>query len=514
MVRTLIKNATLLTMDPGRPGDPFRGDILIDGELIAGIGPDLEAPAGAEVIDGTDKLVTPGLINAHLHSVAAFHRGRTDNLPLELAMLYIYPLIGREGIPERLIRLRSLLVAMESLKNGVTCLVDDVLELPVQTMDTLGAMVDAYAEIGIRANCSGHIIDRPYVDSMPYTDEVLPPDVLAEARSAPMPSVEASMEFAREAIHRFHGKGRFRYVIAPSGPQRCTAELMLAAAELSAEHDIPFHTHILETKGQAVTGLRFHGKSLLKYINDLGILNERTAIAHGIWFDQEDIELVAAAGASVMHPVLSNLKTGAGIAPLRQMLAAGVNLGLGTDSIVAAGTARMFDVMKAAALIHKPTTPSYWNWPRAMDILHMATLGGARSARIGDITGSLEVGKQADLVIFDATTYNFIPFHDADKHLVYSENGTSVETVMVGGEVVVRDRRLTRIDEAEVLGEIRQELPAITGQYLTEESVGQNLLEKYYAEINRRCNAEDVGINRYIEPEESWAGELAEARFV
>jgi 5-methylthioadenosine/S-adenosylhomocysteine deaminase len=513
-VPTLIKNATLLTMAPARAQDPFRGDILIDGELIAGIGPDLKAPAGAEVIDGTDKLVTPGLVNAHLHSVAAFHRGRTDNLPLELAMLYIYPLVGREGISERLIRLRSLVVAIESLKTGVTCLVDDVLELPVQTMDTLGAIVDAYGEIGIRANCSGHIIDRHYVDSMPYTDQVLPADVLAEARSQRMPTVDESMEFAREAIHRFHDKGRFRYVIAPSGPQRCTTELMLAAAELAAEHDIPFHTHILETKGQAVTGLRFHGKSLLKYINDLGILNERTAIAHGIWFDQEDIELVAATGASVLHPVLSNLKTGAGIAPVRQMLAAGVNLGLGTDSIVAAGTARMFDVMKAAALIHKPTTPAYWNWPRAMDILRMATLGGARSARLGDITGSLEVGKQADLVIFDTTTYNFLPFHDAEKHLVYSENGTSVETVMVGGEIVVRDRRITKVDEAEVLGELRQELPALTGQYLQEESIGQNLLEPYYAEINRRCNAEDVGINRYIEPEESWADELTEARFI
>jgi hypothetical protein len=182
--------------------------------------------------------------------------------------------------------------------------------------------------------------------------------------------------------------------------------------------------------------------------------------------------------------------------------------------LFAAGTARMFDVMKAAALIHKPTTPAYWQWPTAMDILRMGTLGGAKSALIGDITGSLEVGKQADLVIFDATTYNFLPFHDAEKHLVYSENGSSVETVMVGGEIVVRDRKLTKSDEAEVLGEIRQELPALTGQYLREESLGQNMLEKYYAEINRRCNAEDVGINRYIEAEESWAGDLAEARFV
>jgi len=512
-VPILIKNALLLTMDPERGEDPRRGDLLVVDDQISAIEENIQTGVDTEVIDGREKLVIPGLINAHLHSVAAFHRGRTDNLPLELAMLHLYPLVGLTALPQRVIYLRSMLVGMEALKAGVTCVVDDVLELPEQTLDTLGTVFQAYDDVGIRANCSGHVLDRPYVESVPYADEVFPAAILEEARRSPVPSVDQYVAFSREAIKRFHRKGRMRYVVAPSGPQRCTEELLLAASELSAEHDTAYHTHVQETKGQAVTGRRLYGKSLLRYMNDVGVLSERTAIAHGVWFDDEDIALVAESGASIIHPVMANLKAGSGVAPVRQMLEAGVNLALGTDSIWSAGSARMFDVIRVAGIVHNATSPLYWTWPKAEDIVRAATLGGAKSARLGAVTGSLEVGKQADIVILDTSTYNFLPLNDAAKHLVYSENGSSVESVIVGGEIVVRNRMLTRVNEDAILGEFREVAPAVTSTLAQDERLARLAVEKYYAEINRRCNAEQIGMNRYIEPEDSWARELASKRF-
>jgi 5-methylthioadenosine/S-adenosylhomocysteine deaminase len=509
----LIRNAVLLTMDSQKEEDPLRGDLLVADGKIAAIGTDLDYPPDTQMIDGRDRLVTPGLVNAHLHSVAAFHRGRTDNLPLELAMLHLYPLVGLTPLSEEIVYLRTMLVGMEAVKSGVTCVIDDLLELPSQTIELLGAVFRGYEDVGIRASCSGHIIDRAYVDSLPYAEEVLPPDVLHEARRAKRPSVEDYLAFSREAIQHFHGKGRFRYVVAPSGPQRCTDELLTAAAELSAQHDLAYHIHVLESKGHVVTGRRLYGKSLLRHMHDLGVLTERTAIAHGVWFDDADIELVADAGASVIHPVISNLKTGAGVAPIQKMLAAGVNVGLGTDSIWSAGSARLFDVMHMAAVVHNASSPAYWTWLKADAIMRAATLGGAASARLGETTGSLEVGKEADIVLFDTTGYNFLPFNDPAKHLAYSENGSSVHTVLVGGEVVVRDRKLTKVDEEQILAKLREVAPAITTRLSDEEQLAQRTLEHYYAEINRRCNIEDVGLNRYIEAEDEWLDELASTRF-
>jgi 5-methylthioadenosine/S-adenosylhomocysteine deaminase len=195
------------------------------------------------------------------------------------------------------------------------------------------------------------------------------------------------------------------------------------------------------------------------------------------------------------------------------MLAAGVNVALGTDSIWSAGSARLFDVMRVAAVVHNASSPAYWTWPQADAIVRAATLGGAASARLGEKTGSLEIGKEADLVLFDTTSYNFLPFNDPAKHLAYSENGSSVDTVLVGGEVVVRNRKLTKVDEQEVLGKLREIAPVVTKQLSSEEQLAQRTLEHYYAEINRRCNLESIGLNRYIEAEEEWLDELASARF-
>lgn len=491
-----IKGATILAMGGPQGAEPFRGDLLIEGDRIKAIGESLDPPPQAQVIDGRDRLVMPGLVNAHLHSGEALFKGRYDNLPLELWMLFSYPILGTRPLAERLIYLRTMLVAIESLKNGITTLTDDIFEAPRQTIDQLGAAVQAYDDAGIRATVSGHVIDKNFLDTIPYARETVPLDIQEKVGRLKPPTAAEYIAFAKEAHARFHGRsGRIRFMLAPSAPQRCTPKLMQEVNDLARAWKVPFHTHIVETKVQGVTGPAMYGKTLIRYMKDLGILHSGVTIAHSIWVTEEDIELMGEAGASIVHNTISNQKLGAGIAPVRRLLSAGVNVGLGSDGICSNDTARMFDVMHACGLIHKVTTPDYTQWLTASEVLHAATLGGARTALIGHDTGSLEAGKKADLVILNMNTVSFAPLNDIRNHLVYCENGSSIEKVIVDGNVVVENGTLLRIDEAALLEELRALMPEFLSYHSGVEKMN-DALAPYFNIIHRRCNAEDIGVQR------------------
>ncbi|CEA04303.1 amidohydrolase [Pseudomonas saudimassiliensis] len=492
----LIRNATILAMDSTHGSTPFTGDLLIEGDSIREVGDHLLAPPDATVIDGTGKLVMPGLINSHLHSGEALFKGRYDNLPLELWMLYSYPVLGTSSVDERIIYLRSMLVAIEALKTGTTCITDDLFESPAQTLGQLNAAVEAYDDIGIRATVSGHMIDKPYLDTIPFSREFLPASCQAQLDNMAPPSADEFVDFAKAAYQEFHGRsGRIRFMVAPSAPQRCSDTLLQAADELARQWQVPFHTHIVETKVQGCTGPALYGKTLVQHMYDLGILHSGVTIAHSVWVTDRDIELMGNAGVSVVHNVISNQKLGAGIAPVRKLLDAGVNLALGTDGICSNDSARMFDVMKAAGLLHNVSTPNYERWLNASEVIHAATVGGARSALIDNITGSLEVGKRADLLILDMQSVNFMPLNDIRNHLVYCENGSSIEKVIVNGEIVVDNGKLTRIDEAAILAELRALMPAFLAYHTTVEQENAALAEGIAA-IHRHCNQMDIGIHR------------------
>jgi 5-methylthioadenosine/S-adenosylhomocysteine deaminase len=503
---TLIRQATIIAMDPAHGSTPFTGDILIEADRIKAIGPDLGPQAADREINGRDRLVMPGLVNGHLHSGEALFKGRYDNMPLELWMLYCYPILGATPPSDRLIYLRSMVVAMESLRNGVTTVVDDVYELGGQSMDQLAQVFQAYDDVGQRANISGHIMDRPFLDTIPFAHEMLPADLRAKAGALAPPGLADYLAFCKEATSRFHDRsGRLRFMIAPSAPQRCTEELMLAADELARSIGSPFHTHILETKTQAVTGPEFHGKTLIRYMHDLGLLHAGTTIAHSIWVTDEDIELMGDAGCSIVHNVISNQKLGAGIAPVRKLLDAGVNVALGSDGICSNDTPRMFDVMHAAGLLHSVSSPDYDTWIAASEVLECATIKGAKSALLGHQTGSLEAGKKADLVILDLNTAPFTPRNDLRNHLVYCENGSSIETVMVNGEIVVKDGKLVKVNESDLLGELREAWAAYLPVHTAIEQENA-VFHPHFTAIHKRCTSMDVGINRYGSDMPAWKG--------
>lgn len=484
----LFRNATLITMDARHGAEPFSGDLLIADGRIAGIGPQLTAPPDTEVIDAAEKLLMPGLVNAHTHSAEMFLRARYEKLPLELWLLYAYPFV-RAGPPSaRVLYLRSMLLAMESVRSGVTTLVDHFFDPPQHDLARLGEAVRAYEEIGIRATVSSAVMNLHPLDALPFAREIVPRELQDLLVFGPAITPETYIEYCTAAFETFHGRAdRISFMIAPSAPQRCTPALMQACRDFAAGHNIPYHSHVLETKTQAVTGRMTFGKSLIAYMDDLGLLNANTTIAHGVWLDDADIGLLGNAGVSVVHNVIANLKLGSGIAPVRRLMDAGVNVALGSDGAASNDTVRIFDAMRVAALIHCSPDCPHEQWLSAAEVLRMATINGARSAGLQRKTGSLEVGKAADLIVLDLNTLSFTPRNKLPCHLVYAENGSSIDRVIVGGVSIFVDGHFTGIDEHAILAEIRELIPAFLEAHVQDESRNA-VFHASFAEIHRRAS--------------------------
>jgi len=499
MAGYLIKNALVLTMDGKTPTQPKPSDIAIVDDAIAAIAPQLNPPQGAEIINATGRLVMPGLINAHLHSNEIFYRGRYQQKPLETWMLYAYPFFGSSPLDLRLLYLRTMLVAIESLRNGVTMISDDFFDPPQHDIVRLATVFQAYEDVGIRANIASGLMNLPYLDTIAYGRDVVPAD-LQRRLDSPLMSTKDYMAYCDEVFQSLHGRGqgRLRFMLAPSGPQRCSVDLMLACRDLAMDKKVPYHTHVLETKTQAVTAQKMFGKSLIQTMHDLQLLHPGVLIAHAVWVSDEDIALMGQAGVSVSYNAIANLKLGSGLCPVRRLLDAGVNIGLGTDGASSNDTMRLFDVMRCAALVQSATDMESECWMRAEDVLHAATLGGAQAAMWQAQTGSLTPGKQADLVILDLNkTTAFTPLSDIARQLVFCENGQSVESVMVAGRFVLRDGCFTTINESDILAEIRAAMPEFLEEHANIEAQNAEL-EPYFAEILRRCKVQDIGMQRHV----------------
>jgi len=500
-----IRNAHVITMDPVTGSEPVVRSLRIEDGVISAIGADLQPRDGDRVIDGQDRLVAPGFVNAHTHSWEMFYKGRYDNLPLELWMAQCYPILGDSYVEPDLVRLRSTLFAIESLKAGVTTVVDDVLENPRQDWAQLSAVFDAYELIGIRANISGHVVGKPFLDTLPFASEYLPEAIVAQVRSQPVPTAEEYLDFSRKAFEQYHGRGdgRLRYMVAPSAPQRCGEDVLVGATQLAREYDAECHIHVLETKTQLVTGAELYGQSLVSYMHEIGALSPNTTLAHGIWLTEDDMAMVADAGTSISHNPISNLKLGSGIAAWRRLRDAGVNLGLGTDGCSSSDSPRMLDVVKTAALLHKVTTPDFTAWPRVEEVLRAGTVDGARTAMLQETVGALEVGKAADLVIYDLATMAFTPRQKLDHQLVYSENGSSIETVIVAGRIVVDGGEVTTVDERAVRAELDERLSEIKAWQDRLDTENRVFTDAFTAMCHRAMGT-PAAINRFSGDERAW----------
>lgn len=493
-MRTILKGGKVLTLNKDDLVLEV-GDILINGEKIEEIAENIVPNESIEkIIDVKGKLLIPGLVNAHLHSDEKLFSGLLDNLPLELWMLYSCPPLAYGPFDDRLIYLRTMLAAIEMVKNGITCAQDDVSEVPVPTISGYNSVFKAYEDIGMRANVALNMNDKSYLDKLPYTREIIPLELQQKLNG--FMAKEDLLEIYKETIRKWNGRSDLKVVISSSAPQRCTDGYLMQLDELSRLHDLPMHTHILETKTQVVTGNEFYGKSIIQHAHEIGFLSERLTIIHSIWVTDEDIEIMGDAGVSVAHNPISNLKLGSGIMPLRKLINAGVNVTLGTDGASSSDSLNIFEVMKSAALLHKVTNPEYKEWPTSNEVLRMATHNAAYSTRRMKEIGSLEKGKKADITILNLKSPAFTPLNDLKNHLVYCENGSSVDSVIIGGKFVLENGKLLTVNEEDILEEINELMPSFKEKYHNTVIENEKLFP-YIDEIYWRCMKEDIGMNRF-----------------
>jgi 5-methylthioadenosine/S-adenosylhomocysteine deaminase len=432
-------------------------DVLIKDDRISAIEahPGLAGKDVIQDLNGSGKLVIPGLVNAHLHSHDRFDKGRFDNLPLEIWMVaYNSPLGVRDWTVEDCY-LRTTLNCLEQIRSGVTTVIDDVVHSDPFSEEKIDAVFRAYEDVGLRARVTIAWSDLPYYDTIPFLSHFLPDEIKTELDSK---KISPNHIFGLWENFANCYNGRVSFGISPSGPQRCSESFMKSAWEIARKLDLPIYVHVLETKIQQITAYLNYGTSLTAYMNKIGLLSSDTNLVHGVWLSDPEIEMIARSGANVIHNPISNLKLGSGIAPISKLLSAGVPLGLGTDNNNCNDSANLLEAMKTAALIGKVTSGRYEKWPGAKDALGMATRGGAACYGNSDI-GDIRPGGKADFSIFNLKSPNFFPSHDRLFQLVYAENGTSLDTVVVDGKIIMRNGAIVSIDESKIMEklEARQE---------------------------------------------------------
>jgi len=498
---TLIKNARILTMDNSFT-EYQKADIFVEGSKITAIGDNLTVPesnASLQVIDATGKLAMPGLVNGHIHSPGNFMKGALDGYPLEIFMLYEVPPLSNTPPSFRMNYVRTMLGNIEMLKLGITSVHDDAFHVPVPTEESIDGLMQSYVDSGMRAVVT---IDQPNVieyDKYPFLYDLLPEEIRKSMAEAPRMSTKELLDCYDYQIKRWHnsGDGRVRSGVSISAPQRVTVDYFAALSEMSKKMDVPFDIHILETKLQRVLGQEKYGKSLVKYVHDLGFLDEHVMVIHSIWVDDEDVELMQAAKVSIAHNPLCNLRLGSGVMTWRRMHDHGIPICLGSDEGCTDDTANMWNVGKIAGMIHTIGDPEYNNWPKPKEVVWALTRGGAHAMRNEGKVGALIPGHEADLILVDLNTLAFTPLNDIYRQLVFCENGSSVTMTMVAGKVVMENGKVLTVDEEAIKAEVREMMPFYRKE-IENTRLSAAKLEPYYRQMYLRCVSTDVGMNRWV----------------
>ena len=418
----LIRGGTIVTMAPARPVLED-GWLTIEGQRIAalGAGPPPARPA-ADTIEAAGKIVMPGLVNAHLHTRPG--RAMGDGLS-HIEWHHRYADGYSAGMTPDDAYAGALLAFGECLKAGTTC----VLPMPVLS----GAVGRAAEDIGIRATIAPHGGDDP-----PGAKGLDPlEDTLSLIRAQGDPK----------------GK-RVRYWLGFDNLVDCTPEYLAQVRDAFATYAVGIHTHLNETHGRIAATRQKFGDLPARVLEREGFLGPRTVVAHCIHLEPEEREILRQTGTHIVHNPVSNMRLGNGAAPIAELLDRGLNVCLGTDGMLSAYKLDHFETMRIAAMLQRVTLHDCQVLP-PQRLLEMATVNGARALGLEAETGSLEVGKRADLIILNGGGLHLTPRarggHDnLATLLVYSAHGSDVETVLVDGEIVVKDRKLTRVDEAKV----------------------------------------------------------------
>ncbi|EKF19944.1 amidohydrolase family protein [Nitratireductor pacificus] len=429
----VIRNAIVVTCD-GDGGVIGDGGVVVEkGRIVRVAGSDDLEQAAQEartVIDGRGHILMPGLINAHCHAADSLFRGLVEDLPLEPWLQKVWTAEGAILNPQTSY-LGSVLGCAELLLSGVTSVMD-MFWYPEET-------VRAARKVGMRVATGGIFFDGPGVTGG---------------------DLDARIAAAEDFFAGFGDADDVFAATMPHGAYTVGPENLKIARAIADRHGGLFSTHAAETRAEQddITGR--YGSSVIRHLDHLGLLDERTTLAHCVHVDEEEIGILARSGATVSHNPMSNLKLASGIAPVPDMLAAGVNVALGTDGAISGNDLDMWMALRMAATLHKGATQRA-DAVSTAQALAMATTAGARALGAGDRLGSLAAGKHADMILIDVRRPHAVPLFDPVTHLVYSTAKSDVRHVFVGGEQVVRDGALTRHSIDETLDEVARLAPRI-----------------------------------------------------
>jgi 5-methylthioadenosine/S-adenosylhomocysteine deaminase len=429
MSSILIKNGTVVTMDAR--DSIVRGDILIADGRIAEVGG--TGQTAGTVIDATDCAVIPGFVQTHIHLCQTIFRGAADDLALiDWLKQRVWPMEAAHSAES--IAASARLGIAELIKGGTTC------ALTMETVNHTAEVFKVVDETGFRATVGKCMMDKG--------DEV--PQALQE-------QTENSIAESITLLEAWHGKadGRTRYCFAPRFAISCTQELLQKVAGLARQRGVMIHTHASENRTECELVQQETGLRNIAYLDSVGLTGRHVALAHCVHLSVDEIETLRTTGTNVVHCPSSNLKLGSGIAPVAKLLEHGISVSLGADGAACNNRLDMFTEMRTAALLQKVLHgPEVLPASRA---LRMATMDGARAMGLGSEIGSLEAGKRADLSIVRLDRLHATPASDLVSALVYSAEANDVETVLINGELVMRDRKLLSIAESETIATARAE---------------------------------------------------------
>ena len=422
-VDLLLKNAYVVTMDDSFQLFPKGAVAVRDGEIISvGSSQALEAEHQPdEVIDCGGKALIPGLINAHTHAPMTLLRGLADDRRLDVWLLgYMMP-VEREFVTPDFCRLGTLIACAEMIRGGTTCFAD-----MYYFEDTVA---EAVAEVGMRGVLGQTVLKFPAPDAEAYED---------------------SLAAAREFIQRWRGHDLIVPSVAPHAPYTCTEEILRDCTDLALEFDVPLHIHISETAQEVHEWREKYDMPVVPWIKKLGMFEAKVLAAHCVHIDEGEIHTLQHAGAGVSHNPSSNLKIASGFAPVQQMLAEGIHLGLGTDGPASNNDLDMFEEMRLASFAAKAISGDPTAVP-AHETLALATRLGAKALHIDHLVGSLEPGKRADLALVDLATIHASPHFEYDpleiySRLIYAAKSSDVTDVMVNGNWLMKARELQTVE--------------------------------------------------------------------
>ena len=420
----LIRNGLLVTADTR--SRVFQGDILIDGNRIKDIQPKIDVSNDTVIIDASEYVVTPGFVQTHVHLCQSLYRNCADDLLLlDWLRKRIWPY--EASLTRDNLRLAAQLGLTELLLGGTTTIMD------MGTVKHMDVVFEELVRSGIRAYCGKTMMD--------YGE--MPPELFED--------MDTALNSSLELLQRWHNaeNGRIRYAFAPRFAVSCTEELLKQTKKLADEHGVIFHTHASENQGELALVKKRFGRRNISYLNQIGVTGENICLAHCIWLDEVEKDILRSEKMHVLHCPGSNLKLGSGIAPIPEYLEKGINVSLGADGAPCNNNLDIFNEMRLAALIQKPI-----HGPQSMDaetVFRMATIEGAHALGLEKETGSLETGKKADLCLLKLNQVSSIPYDNIFSKIVYSMRSDSVEHVMIDGNWVVQNRKPVHYDLQKII---------------------------------------------------------------